>query len=280
VIVNIVAMSADDAGPRGPIHPRRHGTLGVIATGTAASGPVLNGLRAAAREHGYTLVVFGVPGRARSAVPAAAAGLLLQGVSGIVVLDPHPAGELPAVAGVPLVPAAAADQYEGARRATEHLLELGHPTVWHLGGPEDGPIARDRERGWRETLEHHGAEVPPVVRGDWSARSGYRAGQSLAVEPGVGAVFSANDHMALGLLSAFTQAGMRVPRDAHVVGFDDVPEAAYFEPPLTTVRQDFVAAGRRTVEELVARIDGVPAPRRPVEVELVVRESSRCLRAG
>ncbi len=280
MIVNIGAMTEDDAGPRGPFGTRGRGTLGVIATGTAASGPVLNGLRAAAREHGYVLVVFGVPGRGRAALPAAVAGLLLQGVSGIVVLDTHLAAELPPVDGVPLVPAASADQSEGARRATEHLLDLGHPTVWHLGGPEDGPIARARERGWRETLEHHGAEVPPVVRGDWSARSGYRAGQSLAVEPGVGAVFSANDHMALGLLSAFTEAGMRVPRDAHVVGFDDVPEAAYFEPPLTTVRQDFVAAGRQTVADLLARIDGVPAPRRPVEVELVVRESSRCLRAG
>ncbi|MEV4147610.1 substrate-binding domain-containing protein [Amycolatopsis sp. NPDC049691] len=271
-------MTDDDAGPRGSLPTRRRGTLGVIAGGTAASGRVLNGLRAAAREHGYALVVFGVPGRGRAAVPAAAAGLLLQGVSGIVVVDAHLVAELSPVAGVPLIPAATADQYEGARRATEHLLDLGHPTVWHLGGPEDGPIARARERGWRETLELHGAEVPPVVRGDWSARSGYRAGQSLAVEPGVGAVFSANDHMALGLLSAFTEAGMRVPRDAHVVGFDDVPEAAYFEPPLTTVRQDFLAAGRQTLAELVARIDGVPAPRRPVETELVVRESSRCLK--
>ncbi|SFW83798.1 substrate-binding domain-containing protein [Amycolatopsis australiensis] len=267
-------MAVDDAGP---CRARGRGTLGVIVTGSA-SGPDLQGLHAAAREHGYVLNVFGVPGRGRSAVPAAVAGLRLQGVAGIVVLDPDLAADLPAVTGVPLVPAASADQYEGARRATEHLLELGHPTVWHVGGPEEGPIARARERGWRETLERHGAEVPPVVRGDWSARSGYRAGQSLAVEPGVGAVFTANDHMALGLLAAFTEAGMRVPRDAHVVGFDDVPEAAYFAPPLTTVRQDFVAAGRQTLAALAARIDGVPLPREPVEVELVVRESSRCLR--
>ena len=274
MIVNIGDMPVDDAGPlRSPF---RRGTLGVIATGTAASGPVLNGLRAAAREHGYVLVVFSVSGRGHSAVPAAVAGLRLQGVAGIVLLDPHLAAELPPVTGVPFVPAASADQYEGARRATEHLLEIGHPTVWHVGGPEDGPIARDRERGWRETLERHGAGVPPVVRGDWSARSGYRAGQSLAVEAGVCAVFTANDHMALGLLAAFAEAGMRVPRDAHVVGFDDVPEAAYFAPPLTTVRQDFLAAGRRTMAVLAARIDGLAAPGdAAVRAELVVRESSR-----
>jgi DNA-binding LacI/PurR family transcriptional regulator len=276
-------MSVDDAGPAGPLGARMRGrgTLGVIATGASASGPVLHGLRAAAREQHYALSVFSVSGRSGPSVLAAVAGLRLQGVAGIVMLDGHLLAELAPVTGIPLVPAASTDQYAGARRATEHLLELGHPTVWHLGGPEDGPSARARERGWRETLERHGAEVPPVVRGDWSARSGYRAGQSLAVESGVGAVFSANDHMALGLLAAFAEAGMRVPRDAHVVGFDDVPEAAYFAPPLTTVRQDFVAAGRQTLAALTARIDGIPAPARDAaEVELVVRESSRCLRGA
>ena len=274
-------MPVDNAGPDGPLRVwarRQGGTLGVIATGASASGPVLHGLRAAAREQECTLSVFSVSGRSGAAVLAAVAGLQLQGVAGIVVLDGHLLAELAPVAGIPLVPAASTDQYAGARRATEHLLDLGHSTVWHLGGPEEGSVARARERGWRETLERHGAEVPPVVRGDWSARSGFRAGQSLAVESGVGAVFSANDHMALGLLAAFTEAGMSVPRDAHVVGFDDVPEAAYYAPPLSTVREDHVAAGRQTLATLTARIDGVPAPRTTVEAELVVRESSRCLK--
>ncbi|MEU4526236.1 substrate-binding domain-containing protein [Amycolatopsis sp. NPDC024027] len=275
-------MPVDDESPDGPLRARalqRRGTLGVIATGASASGPVLHGLRAAAREQGSVLSVFSVSVNSGAAVLAAVAGLQLQGVAGIVVLDGHLLAELAPVAGIPLVPAASTDQYAGARQATEHLLQLGHPTVWHLGGPEEGPVARARERGWRETLERHGAEVPPVVRGDWSARSGFRAGQSLAVESGVGAVFSANDHMALGLVAAFAEAGMRVPRDAHVVGFDDVPEAAYFAPPLTTVRQDYLAAGRHTLATLAARIDGVAVPAwGTVEAELVVRESSRCLK--
>ena len=275
-------MSVDDAGPDGSLRApvlHRRGTLGVIATAATVTGPVLHGLRAAAREQGYEVSVFSVTDQGGAAVMAAVAGLRLQGVAGIIVLDARLVAEMAPVPGIPLIPAAPTGQYDGARRATEHLLALGHPTVWHLGGPEDGPIARARERGWRETLERHGAEIPPVVRGDWSARSGYRAGQSLAVEPGVGAVFTANDHMALGLFAAFAEAGMQVPRDAHVVGFDDVPEAAYFAPPLTTVRQDFVAAGRLTLAVLEARIDGVPAPvRGTVEAELVVRESSRCLR--
>ncbi|WP_410565343.1 substrate-binding domain-containing protein [Amycolatopsis sp. cmx-4-61] len=277
-------MPVDDAGPDSPLRARpvrRRGTLGVIATGASASGPVLHGLRTAAREQEYALSVFSVSGTSGAAVPAAVAGLQLQGVAGIVVLDGHLLAERALVSAVPLVPAASTDQYAGARRATEHLLELGHPTVWHLGGPEEGPVARAREQGWRETLERHGAEVPPVVRGDWSARSGFRAGQSLAVESGVGAVFSANDHMALGLLAAFAEAGMRVPRDGHVVGFDDVPEAAYYAPPLTTVRQDHVAAGRRTLAILTARLEGATVPAwGTVEAELVVRESSRCLKGA
>jgi DNA-binding LacI/PurR family transcriptional regulator len=269
-------MPVDDAGPESLLAPsagRTAATLGVLASGAALSGPVLPGLRTAAREYGYALSVLAAPGRAGD---AALAALRQRGVSGIVVLEPHLAAVLAPVAGVPLVAAGTTDQYDGARRATEHLLGLGHPTVWHVGGPEERPIARERERGWRETLERHGAGVPPVVRGDWSARSGYRAGQALAVEPGVCAVFAANDHMALGLLAAFAEAGMRVPRDAHVVGFDDVAEAAYFAPPLTTIRQDHVAAGRHTLAVLAARIGGgaIPEPR-TAGAELVVRESSR-----
>src|SRR5436309_3417834 len=144
-------MSVDDAGPDGPLrapvlHPR--GTLGVIATAATVTGPVLHGLRAAAREQGYEVSVFSVTSQSGAAV----AGLRLQGVAGIIVLDARLVAEMAPVPGIPLIPAASTGQYEGARRATEHLLALGHPTVWHLGGPEDGPIARARERGWRETL--------------------------------------------------------------------------------------------------------------------------------
>ena len=177
-------------------------------------------------------------------------------------------------AGAP-VPVIAVDQYDGARRATEHLLALGHPTVWHVAGPADWLESLDRERGWRETLQRHGARVPSVVRGDWSPRSGYEAGQLLAKKGNVEAVFVANDQMALGLLRAFTEAGLSVPRDVRVAGFDDVPEAAYFPPPLTTVRQDFIEVGRRTFRLLAERMDGgAEGARHLVVPELIVREST------
>ncbi|RDI49786.1 LacI family DNA-binding transcriptional regulator [Nocardia mexicana] len=158
----------------------------------------------------------------------------------------------------------------------QHLLDLGHATVWHVSGPSDSLESRDRIDGWRRTLTAAGATVPPPIGGDWSARSGYEAGLMLAAQPGVTAVFTSNDQMALGLLRAFAERGIRVPEDVSVVGFDDIPEAAYLSPPLTTVRQDFDEVGRRSMGLLLQLLEAegeVPAPP-PVVPTLVVRESS------
>ena len=89
-------------------------------------------------------------------------------------------------------------------------------------------------------------------------------------------MFVGNDQMALGMLRAFHEAGVRVPDDVLVAGFDDVPEAAFFTPPLTTVRQDFIAVGRICIELLLRRINGDTSAdvRSIVEPELIVRQSS------
>ncbi|WP_410621102.1 LacI family DNA-binding transcriptional regulator [Amycolatopsis sp. cmx-8-4] len=268
----------------------RSGTLGVVALESNLYGPAstLYGIENAAREAGYGVAICSVSRPGRSSIGDAVENLRRQAVEGIVVIAPHvtaaralaaaPA-DIPVVAvgggeGAP-VPVISVDQYDGARRATEHLLALGHTTVWHLAGPEDWLEARDRERGWRDTLERHDLRVPEVVRGDWSPRSGYDAGRALAGVRGLGAVFSANDQMALGLLRAFTEAGLRVPADVQVAGFDDVPEAAYFSPPLTTVRQDFIEVGRRTFGLLETRMAGGEiGARHLVPAELIVREST------
>ena len=128
--------------------------------------------------------------------------------------------------------------------------------------------------GWREALRDAGAPEPEALAGDWSAASGYELGQRLARDESVTAVLCANDPMALGLLRALSEHGRRVPEDVSVIGFDDVPEAAYFPPPLTTMRQDFGELGRRALDTLVGLIygrddagrrPGRPAPGRPVE---------------
>jgi DNA-binding LacI/PurR family transcriptional regulator len=265
-------------------------TLGVVALDSTLYGPasMLYGIEHAAREAGYAITISSVSRPQRQSISDAVEVLRRQAVEGILVIAPHVAAgraleftprDVPLVAvgaaeSAP-VPVVTVDQHDGARRATEHLLALGHRTVWHIAGPEDWLEARAREQSWRETLEAHGIEAPTVLRGDWSPRSGYEAGRALIAGGDVSAVFVANDQMALGMLRAFTEAGVTVPHDVHVVGFDDVPEAAYFSPPLTTVRQDFIEVGRQAFELLLLRLrDEAEGVRRLITPELVVREST------
>jgi DNA-binding LacI/PurR family transcriptional regulator len=172
------------------------------------------------------------------------------------------------------------DQRGGARAASEHLLDLGHETVWHVSGPMSWHPARERADGWRDALVAAGASIPEPIEGDWTPGRGYAVGRQLVAQGDVTAVFAANDQMAMGIMRAFYEAGRRIPEDVSIVGFDDVPEAEHLFIPLTTVRQDFEATGRRAVAELLARLgpDGVggSAPKDGVviPVELVVRASS------
>ena len=135
--------------------------------------------------------------------------------------------------------------------------------------------ATERVRGWRAALSEHGLVAREPLVGDWSPASGYRLGQQLAQTPGFTALFSGNDQMALGAMHAFGQAGISIPGDVSVIGFDDIPEAEHFSPPLTTIRQDFSELGRTVMSTLLELIlDGTleeaphPAP------QLVVREST------
>jgi LacI family transcriptional regulator len=130
--------------------------------------------------------------------------------------------------------------------------------------------------GWRAALDDAGAPAPPTLKGDWSARSGFDAGRRLAATPDVTAVFVANDQMALGVLHALHQAGIAVPEQVSVVGFDDMPEAEFFLPALTTVRQEFNELGRRGLSAMVEMIDGTKVISEiRVSPTLVVRDSSR-----
>lgn len=248
---------------------RRTRTLGVIAFDTTLYGPAstLYGIEQAAREAGYFVSIVSLRELAPAAVSEGVSFLRDQGVDGLVVIAPERSAaaaleELPSefrivtVEGVHDVglPVVSVDQYLGARMATTHLLSLGHHTVWHIAGPETWLEAAGRERGWRDALDMVGAPQPELLRGDWSPQSGFDAGLELLRKPGVTAVFVANDQMALGALRAFREAGIRVPEDVSVVGFDDVPESAFFAPPLTTVRQDFGAVGRASINLLIERL--------------------------
>jgi DNA-binding LacI/PurR family transcriptional regulator len=268
----------------------RSHTLGVVSFDTTLYGPAstLLGVERAAHEAGYFIVVASMQALDRESLLDAVERLRIQPVEGILAIAPLkvaaqalryvPDGvPLVAVEGGPEsdVPVVEVDQYAGASSATRHLLDLGHATVWHIAGPEEFLEAGRRMEGWRETLMAADAEVPQPLRGDWSARSGYDLGRRLAGDRAVTAIFVANDQMALGVLRALHEAGRSVPAEVSVVGFDDIPEAAYFLPPLTTIRQDFDELGRRSLALLLRMIGGddqVAIPR--VGPELIVRAST------
>jgi DNA-binding LacI/PurR family transcriptional regulator len=246
--------------------------IGVVAPNSTLYGPssLLAAFELAASAAGFTVSVRRVRVLDRVSITEAVEHHRDQRVAGIVVIAPTQSASAALAdvpAGVPLVtvdgdperstPMVTVDQAGGAAVATRHLLTVGHKTVWHVSGPADWFDSAGRVRGWRQALEEAGAEVPPAIAADWSAAAGYRAGQMLARMPEVTAVFAANDHLALGILRAVSERGRRVPRDLSVVGFDDVPEAAYFIPPLTTIRPDFDAVAEQTLGLLLDRIAGV-----------------------
>ncbi|MDR6686568.1 DNA-binding LacI/PurR family transcriptional regulator [Arthrobacter sp. 1088] len=196
----------------------------------------------------------------------AATATLPPGVR-VVVVDPD-AGEQYSVVDT--------DQAGGARKAVKHLLDLGHETVWHVAGPEASFASERRAAAWHAALTDAGRPVPPLLRGDWSADSGYAVGLRLADEPGCTAVFAANDHMALGMLRAFREKGKSVPGDISLVGFDDVPEASSFTPPLTTVHQNFADVGNQCVDNVLQQIRTKTTKRGVtlIPTQLVVRQST------
>ncbi|MCC2661019.1 MAG: LacI family transcriptional regulator, partial [Arthrobacter sp.] len=198
--------------------------IGVLAAGTAQYGPAntLLGVQQAARNEGYL------------AVPLVAVGFSADERLTVVAVN----------------------QRAGAALAVEHLVNLGHTAIAHISGPRDWIDAAARADGWRRTLQQAGLRAAALTEGDWSAESGYLAGLELAAAGNVTAVFAANDQMALGALRAFGEAGLRVPEDISIVGFDDQPEAAYFVPPLTSVNQGFAELGARCIQMLLSDMAG------------------------
>jgi DNA-binding LacI/PurR family transcriptional regulator len=151
----------------------------------------------------------------------------------------------------------ATDNRQGARLAVDHLLQQGYQCIGIITGPPEWWEAREREAGWRSALQEAGIDSLDrlSVAGDWSAASGDAGFQALYHQaPGIEALFACNDQMALGALRAARRLGLAVPHDLAVVGFDDIPEAAYFFPPLTTVRQNPKALGALAVERMNAMI--------------------------
>ena len=175
------------------------------------------------------------------------------------------------------------DNYLGGKLATDHLLDAGHQAVGLITGPLSYFSARERKRGWHDALHDRGLTCDDswVVEGDWGAESGAEGlPRLLNQHPDLTAIFASNDPMALGVLSSAAQRGLVVPNDLAVIGYDDIPEAAYFQPPLSSIRQDVAALGEAAVSRVIRAIDllairGSYQPEQKcITPELVVRASS------
>ncbi|MFA7513068.1 MAG: LacI family DNA-binding transcriptional regulator [Mycolicibacterium vanbaalenii] len=271
---------------------RRSRTIGIISSNTSQHGParIQHSLQEAARSAGYFSSVVTLSEITHRELRDAVEHLDRQSVEAIVMIATQ--SDALAVAhaestSTPLILvegdlsgrglSVGVDQIAGARLATRHLIELGHRRIVHVSGPMSWTEARARRIGYVEAM--HGAGLPADAdfQGDWSPARGYAIGRALAERRDFTAVFVANDQMAVGILHAFAELGLAVPDDVSVVGFDDIPEAAYTNPSLTTVRQDFAGVGRRAIEVVTAVLDGAQVVSPLLAPQLVVRGSSRTL---
>ncbi|UNX54466.1 LacI family transcriptional regulator [Georgenia sp. TF02-10] len=268
---------------------RRTGLIGVVNPGDSRFGPSSMTIAAeeAARAAGYaTTLAIMRDGQAADATLEHFRQLRVDGVVVVAPVTEVAAGakelsqELPVVlvaaglTGTSAFRVVTVDQAAGARMATRHLLEHGHTEIVHVAGPSSWYDARARMVGYRAEMHAAGLEVPPLVSGGWDPADGHRvARQLLADGRPPRAIFAANDLMALGILRALHEAGVRVPEDVSVVGFDDISGAAYYEPPLTTVRQPFADVGREAIAVLLGMIAGTETSDAMLLPRLVPRAS-------
>ncbi|HEU4888678.1 MAG TPA: LacI family DNA-binding transcriptional regulator [Thermoanaerobaculia bacterium] len=246
---------------------------------------VIRGIDLAARQHGYHLLLSGSHSDREEmrAVVQAVRGL----VDGLIVMSPdlEPSAllaDLPSGIDVVMLnsrvegrTSITVDNSGGARDVVRHLHALGHKHIAFIAGPPHNADAEQRRRGFRTETRAAGT-VTAELPGFFTEESGHEAGQQiLSLRPRPTAVFAANDSMAIGALSAFREAGLHVPEDMALVGFDDIPIARFLTPPLTTVRVEIAELGRRAVSHVVGALEsGDGSKKRDViKTTLVVRES-------
>lgn len=281
---------------------QRSYTLGVVTFGLKHIGPsrTLNGIADRADDLGYMLLMRELDNFNIGRIDEVIDSLIARQVDGIVWIAPENSDshiwvdsrleKIPVpilfVAMKPRegISSVSTDNYKGAVIATQHLLDCGRRKIGHISGPQGWWEPDERRRGWRETLNTAGLEATDrcCAEGNWSSASGEQAFvQLLESYPDMDAVFVANDQMALSVLREANRRGIRVPEQLAVVGFDNIPEASYFYPSLTTIYQNLQLLGEQAVQTVVEMIQvrhdnqSVIAQSRFIEPTLIVRESSR-----
>ncbi|ONK15981.1 LacI family DNA-binding transcriptional regulator [Streptomyces sp. MP131-18] len=253
---------------------RRSNRIAAILPGLTGRVPtrVLSGAAAAAHEAGYLLDVVSLEGDATARAARLEALLQPESTDGILSftsLGDSFGGLALADFPVPIIVDGAYDDNmrslglfaEGSMAADmlRHLAELGHRRFVHVAGHPQWPSARDRRAVYEATIAELGLESLAVVGGDWSAKSGWHAATEVIAGSGATAVFAASDHVAYGVITGLQSAGVRVPQDVSVFGWDDLELSRFFRPSLTTIAVDRERQGREAVRRLLALLRGEPA---------------------
>lgn len=265
--------------------------IGILIAGTELYGPwaILNAMEQEARKEGYSVISISVlpdspkswqegidqlrnlniDGAITIALPNALVKEVERSVTNatIVIVDAEPGKKFDAVN---------LDNESGGALATQHLIDLGHTEILHITGPIDGYEGKMRRKGYESAMV--AAQLKPdVIEGDWSLSTGYKIGSEiLSRKKYPSAIFTANDHLALGVIKALSEAKIRIPEDVSVVGFDNVPEAAYFSPSLTTISQNFDQLGNLAINRMLSQLKE-PGKRETlmIEPELISRDSTQ-----
>jgi DNA-binding LacI/PurR family transcriptional regulator len=272
---------------------KRSTAIGIVTFATSYYGPsqILVNSEQAAKERGFCLMFRGIMDQNTRAICQAVAELCAHQVCGILIHLPWDIDLRNLQALCRDVPLVAVDsdlgfkcssvfirQESGSRRATRHLIELGHKNIAYLRGPMFWRTAQLRYAGWQNAVKDARLIPGIVLDGDWTAESGFNAAETLLSKHWgkFTGIVVANDQMALGAIRALEENSVRVPQDVSAIGFDDLPEAGFFRPPLSTVKQDFAALGRLSVEHLMAQInpESGTLPDAYIEPFVVTRQSS------
>lgn len=268
--------------------------IGAFVFDLTESGPsaIVRGAASAARKAGYLLDIVSLDATDHESIAEALDILAEEDFAGIFAVGPAEILHKEMASRVFSVPVFLESEDndspldpprslngQGAELALEELISLGHRRIGHIGGPSGWTSSTNRELAYWRVLSRHGLQPLPVLRGDWSARTGYAAGHAWPLDLEATAIFVANDQMALGLMCALADRGLSVPGQISVVGFDDIPEAEFMAPPLTTVRLDFFDQGVRRMHGLIAQITGNSPLSDPHggSVELIRRRSIAAL---
>jgi DNA-binding LacI/PurR family transcriptional regulator len=270
-------------------------TIAVIVYGAWFYGPVQTALNVelAAKTSGFDVIVSNITETQRQ-FKESLQNVKDWSVDGIVIILPFhglPQTEIKAICGeIPFVqvgaysskkfPSVNFDDNLGALELMEHLISLGHRKFCEISGPLTWHSTQIRHQAYLDVCKKYGFEKPLHIEGNWTTPGGYQATRRLLQqEHSFTAILAGNDSMALGAYRALHQAGLSVPDDVAIVGFDDIPEAAYFSPPLTTVHQNYIELGNLGLNYLIELMDSpeMPAEQKLIRPKLILRDSTKAI---